>query len=222
MPTTTTDLIERLTADAAPVRRLRRPAWRALGWLAVAALLIAAITAAVGIRPGLILQFRDPVFALGRGAALATAITGALATFQLSVPDRSSRWLILPLPFAALWLGSMGYGCIADWLVEGPAGLQLGHSAACFRAILFTSLPLGVLLFAMVRHAGPVRPIATALTGGLALAAVAEGGMTLYHDVDASLMDILSHLFAVALVVALSTSGARTVFGWLAPRRLPS
>jgi hypothetical protein len=219
MPTTAA-LIDQLTANAIPVRRLRRPTWRALGWLAVAAVLIAAITAAVGIRPGLLLQFRDPMFALGRAAALATALTAALATFQLSVPDRSPWWLVLPLPFAALWLGAMGYGCIADWLVEGPAGLQLGHGADCFRTILLTSLPLGALLFVMVRHAGPVRPIATALTGGLALAAVAEGGMTLYHDVDATLMDILSHLFAIAVVVALSTSGARAVFRLLGPRRL--
>src|SRR5271163_2136350 len=129
MPTSTANLIERLTADAVPVRRLRRPTWRALGWLAVAALLIGVLTAAEGIRPGLGLLFRDPMFALGRAAALATAVTGALATFQLSVPDRSPRWLILPLPFAALWLGAMGYGCIADWLVEGPTGLQPGHGA---------------------------------------------------------------------------------------------
>jgi len=219
--TTTADLIERLTADAAPVRRLRRPAWRALGWLAVAALLIAAVTAVAGVRPGLLLQFRDPMFALGRAGALATALAGALATFELSLPDRSRWWLVLPLPFAALWLGAMGYGCFADWLVEGPAGLELGHGAACFKAILLTSLPLGALLFVMVRHAGPVRPIATALTAGLALAAVAEGGLTLYHDVDATLMDILVHLLAVAIVIGLSTSGARAVFRLLAPRRLP-
>jgi len=220
MPTTTAALIDQLTAAAAPVRRLRRPTWRALGWLAVAALVIAAITAVEGVRPGLLALFRDPVFALGRAAALATAITGALATFELSLPDRSPRWILLPMPFAALWFGSMGYGCIADWLVEGPAGLELGHSAACFKMILLTSLPLGALLFVMVRHAGPVRPTATALTGGLALAAVAEGGLTLYHDLNATLMDILVHLLAVAVVIALSTGGARSVFRLLAPRRI--
>ncbi|MEJ0067406.1 MAG: NrsF family protein [Pseudomonadota bacterium] len=164
------------------------------------------------------LEFRDPVFALGRAGALATAIAAALATFELSLPDRSPRWLALPMPFAALWLGTMGYGCIADWLEVGPAGLQLGHSAGCFKTILLTSLPLAAVLFVMVRHAGTVRPIATALAGGLALSAVAEGGMTLYHDVDATLMDVLIHLAAVAVVIGLSTAGARTVFRLLGPR----
>jgi len=217
--TSTSDLIERLSADAMPVRRLRPPAWRALGWLAIAALMIAVITAIEGVRPGLLAAFRDPVFALGRGAAVATAITGALATFELSLPDRAARWLLLPLPFAVLWLGSMGYGCLGEWLTRGAEGWRLGHGADCFETILLTSLPLGALLFAMVRHAGPVRPVATALSGGLTLAAIAEGGLTLYHDVNASLMDILAHLAAVAVVVGLSTSSARVVFRALAPRR---
>ncbi|MEJ0067407.1 MAG: hypothetical protein WDO24_00045 [Pseudomonadota bacterium] len=47
----TAALIEQLAASAIPVRRLRRPAWRTLGWLVIAAALIAAITAVCGIRP---------------------------------------------------------------------------------------------------------------------------------------------------------------------------
>ena len=213
----TGELIERLTADAAPVRRLRAPAWRALGWLAIAGALIGAITATVGMRPDLLAALRDPIFALGRAAALATALTGALATFELSLPDRAGRWLLLPLPFAALWLGTMGYGCLADVLVEGPAGIRLGGDP-CLRNILLMSLPLGAVLFVMVRHAGPVRPVATALAGGLTLAATVEGGMTLFHDIEASLTDLLAHLVAVAIVIALSTSGARPLFRLLGPR----
>ncbi|HUA55452.1 MAG TPA: NrsF family protein [Candidatus Sulfotelmatobacter sp.] len=214
----TGELIDRLARDARPVRRLRRPALRALAWLAVAALLVGVIASLEGIRPGLAQAFDDPRFAIGRVAALATAITAALAAFELSVPDRSSRWLWLPLPFAALWLGAMGAGCIADWLADGPSGLRLGHSADCFVAILTTSVPLGALLLVMVRHAGPVRPVATALAAGLALAAVGEGGLTLYHDVDATLMDLLIHLAAVAVVVALALSGSRALFRTITPR----
>jgi len=215
---TTPELIERLSADAAPVRRLRAPGWRALAWLAIASALIAVVTAIVGLRPGLLAALHDPVFALGRAAALATAVTGALATFELSLPDRAGRWLLLPLPFAALWLGTMGYGCLADLLVEGPAGLRFGGEP-CLRSIVLMSLPLGAVLFVMVRHAGPVRPVATALAGGLTLAAAAEGGLTLFHDVEASLTDLLAHLVAVAIVIGLSTSGARPLFRLLGPRR---
>jgi hypothetical protein len=217
MPTTA-DLIDRLATAARPVRRLAPPTVRALLWLAVAATFVGVAASIAGIRPGLAAEFDDPRFAIGRGAALATAITAALASFQLSVPDRSARWLWLPLPFAALWLGAMGVGCIADWLAEGPQGLTLGHSADCFVAILTTSVPLGALLLVMVRHAGPVRPVATALAAGLALAAVGEGGLTLYHDVDASLMDLLIHLAAIAVVIALALSGSRALYRAVAPR----
>ena len=217
MPTTA-ELIDRLTADARPVRRLRRPAIRALGWLGFALLFVAGITAMEGVRPGLLDLFRDPWFAVGRAAAVATAIAATLASFELSIADRSPRWIWLPLPFALVWLGTMGYGCVVDWLVEGERGLRLGHSAACFQAIMITSVPLGALLFAMVRHAGPVRPVATALAGGLALAAVAEAGLTLYHDVAATVMDLAIHLVAIAVVVGLTVTGARPLFGVLGPR----
>ena len=217
MPTTDA-LIDRLAAEARPVRRLKRPTVRALAWLVLAALFIGVVTAVVGVRPGLLALFRDPWFALGRAGALATAITAAIAAFQLSMPDRSARWLWLPLPFAAIWIAAMGEGCLADWLVEGERGLRVGESLECFRTIVLTSLPPGALLFVMVRHAGRVRPIATALAAGLALAALAEGGLTLYHDLDATLMDIAIHLVAVAVVIGLATSGARLLFRLLGPR----
>jgi hypothetical protein len=217
MPTTG-ELIDRLSADARPVRPLQRPALRALAWLALAALFIAAVAAIAGVRPGLIALFDDPWFALGRAGALATAVAGALAACELSVPDRSPRWIWLPVPFALIWLAGMGYGCVADWLIEGARGLRVGHSLDCFKTIVLTSLPPGIILFLMVRHAGRVRPIATAFAAGLALAALAEGGLTLYHDVDATLMDIVIHAVAVAVVVGLSLSGARGLFRLLGPR----
>ena len=211
MPTTA-EVIDRLAREARPVRRLRPPALRALVWLAAAAVVVGVIAALEGVRPELGERLRNPWYALSRAGAVATALTAALAAFELSIPDRAPRWLWLPVPFAALWLGSMGYGCIADWVIEGADGLALGHSADCFSAIVITSLPLGALLLVMVRHAGPVRPVATALAAGLALAAVAEGGLTLYHESEATLMDILFHLFGVAAVLALAQAGGRALF----------
>ncbi len=217
MPTTS-ELIDRLAREAGPVRRLRPPPVRALAWLVAAVIVIAVIAALEGIRPELAERLRNPWFAASRAGAVATAIAAALAAFELSIPDRAPRWLWLPVPFAALWLGSMGYGCIADWIVEGAQGLALGHSADCFTAIVITSLPLGALLLVMVRHAGPVRPVATALAAGLALAAVAEGGLTLYHESEATLMDILFHIAGVAAVLALAQAGGRALFRQVAPR----
>jgi hypothetical protein len=210
-------LIARLSADARPVRRLSAPGLRALVWLGAAALVIALVTAIEGLRPDLAERLGDPWFLISRGAAVLTAITAAIATFELSLPDRSPRWLWLSLPSAAVWLSCLGQGCVAAWLARGADALN-GPAAGCFTTILATSLPLGALLFAMVRHAGFVRPVATALTGGLALAAAAEAGLTLHHSAEIGLADLLGHLFAVAIVITLATAAARPIFRALGAR----
>lgn len=210
-------LIARLSADARPVRPLARPGLRVLVWLAAAVVVAAAATGIEGLRPDLAERLRDPWFMIGRGAAVLTAVTAALATFELSLPDRSPRWLWLPMPFALVWLSGLGVGCLDQWLTRGLV-VPPGTDGGCFVAIVATSVPLGVLLFAMVRHAGFVRPVTTALTGGLALAAAAEAGLTLHHGTDPGMLDILLHLVAVAVVVALAAGGARPIFRALAPR----
>ena len=87
----TGSLIDRLSAEARPVRRLAHPGLRALLWLAAAGVLIAIGTCIEGLRPDLADCVRQPGFLLGRCAAVATAITAAVATFELSLPDRSAR-----------------------------------------------------------------------------------------------------------------------------------
>jgi hypothetical protein len=208
----TAELIDSLAADGSAVRPIGRPFKRALAWLAAAAAVIAAMTAIMGIRPDLADELADPMFCVERAAALLTGVSAAIAAFRVSVPGRSLHWLWLPVPFAAVWIGGMGYGCVEDWALEGEAGLRLGRSYECLAAIMATSLPLGVMLLVMVRHAARVRRIPTAIAGGLALAATAEAGLTLYHQTDATLLDILIHLLGIAVVVGVSISASSRLF----------
>ena len=53
---TTPDLIESLVANAAPVRRLRPPVARAVGWLLFAALMLALLAISHEVRPDLALR----------------------------------------------------------------------------------------------------------------------------------------------------------------------
>jgi hypothetical protein len=212
MTPSTAELIDDLATDAEAVGSIAPPTRRTLLWLTAAALLIAALAGIFGLRPDLAQLLHDPMFDVGRSAALLTGIAAAIATFRVSVPGRSLAWLWLPMPFAPVWVGTMGYGCLLDWSMEGENGLQLGHSYECFIAILATSLPLGALLLFMVRHAARVSRIPTAIAGGIALAALTEAGLTLYHHVDATSMDILVHLAAIAIVVAVSIAGSARWF----------
>jgi hypothetical protein len=208
----TAQLIESLTARIEPVTPIASPGRRTVVWLLAAAVVIAGTTWVMGVRDDLAQEFSDCAFVLGCAAAVLTGLTAATAAFRVSVPGRSVAWLWLPMPFLVVWVGTMGYGCISDWIVEGENGLRLGRSYECLAAILVTSLPLGLLLLLMVRHAARVRRVPTAIAGGIALAAIAEAGLKLYHDAEATVMDLLIHLLGMSIVIAISIAASRGLF----------
>lgn len=211
-------LIEGLAAELHPVRRLRPPLVRALAWLGFAAAVVAAIVLWHGPRPDLVARFAHADVRLEWLGSTLTGILAAVATFHLSLPDRSARWALLPVPALALWLATLGYGCLLDWFAYGPDGLVPGVSLECLQSIVTTSIPLGLGLLLMVRHAGPVRPTLTATTGALAVAALAASGLSLYHHVDAAVMILVWHVGATALVVAVGHVAGPPLLRWIGPR----
>lgn len=198
-------LIGELAGDAKPVTRLRPPVVRAILWLIVALAAIAGLVSIYGLRPDLMETMREPGEMMSFGAAVATGIAATFAAFFLAVPGYSSRWSLLPLPVAVLWASGLGIGCYADWVRFGPEGISLGESYDCFQAIVLTSLALGVPLAFLLRHARMVRPVMTAAMGGLALSSLAAAALELFHRTDARIMDVVWHVAAVTLVVALSS-----------------
>lgn len=216
---TTEQLIGQLTAAAEPVTPLRPALLRALGWLVLAVAIVAGIVLSHGIRPDLARQFARPVMAAEWIGAVLTGVLAAIATFQVSLPGRSRRWLWLPVPGLALWLGALCLGCLADWFRDGSAALAVSPSWSCVQAILTTSLPLGLTLLVMVRHAGLVCPGATALVGGLAIAALSAAGLSLFHHIDTALMVLIWHGGAAALVVCAAWGFSERLFAWIGPAR---
>ena len=116
----TSDLIDALVDSVTPVRRLRPPFLRATLWLSLAAVVLGLLCIAHGVRPDISKRLRQPVFVVSMIGALATAILAALASFKLSLPDSSRWWLLLPLPALAVWVSTIGYGCLTDWVRMGP------------------------------------------------------------------------------------------------------
>jgi hypothetical protein len=195
-------LIERLAADAGPVRRLRPPLVRALQWLlAVAAIAAVAVIAFANI--DLFMErARDPKLAFELTGTVLTGILAVVAAFQLSLPDRSPAWALLPVPPLALWLASSGYNCYRHWITFGPDGWGLGESADCFRFIVLTSIPLGASLLWLLRRACPLNPTRVAVMGGLGVAALSAFVLQFFHPFDVTFMDLGVHLVAIAIVVS--------------------
>jgi hypothetical protein len=198
----TDDLIGRLTAELRPVRRLPPPGVRAALWIGFAVLVVAACVIVFGPRHDLMDRMARPHEVAQFAFTIATGVLAAIAAFELSLPDRSERWALLPLPTAILWVGSLGMGCLADMKRMGPEALDVGTSWGCLRFIVLMGVPLALSMVWMLRHAGPIRPVPVAALGGLAGAALSAAGLSLFHHLDAALMVLLWHGGSTILVVA--------------------
>ena len=214
----TPDLIESLVANAGPVRRLRPPVARAAGWLLFAALMLALLAVSHDVRPDLALRLRQPEFVIGVAASLATGVLAAIASFLLSIPDRSRAWLLLPLPALFVWVSTLGYGCLINWVSLQPGSLPFGEEAGCFALLVLTGVPLSLAMLIMLRHAALLAPTRVAISGGLAVAAVTATALSIFHNHDASAIILIWNFGTAVLLVALGGAFGSRMFSWVAQR----
>jgi len=212
----TPDLIERLAADARPVRAIHPPLVRTAGWLALAIGILLLLVVEHGLRPDLAEQLRKPSFLLGGIASAATGGLAAVGCLLGSLPDRSRRWLLLPLPTLLLWVSTIGYGCLTDWVSVNAGTLRMGEAVRCFATVLAVSVPLSVAMFAMLHHAARLRPKLVTMAAGLAVAAMTSTALMLLHQIDATIMILAWNLGMAALLVALECALGRRVLSRLA------
>ncbi len=214
----TSDLIDALVDSATPVRRLRPPLLRAALWIALAVGVLGLICIAQGVRSDISVRLRQPLFLASMIGALATAILAALASFKLSLPDRSRWWLLLPTPALAVWVSTIGYGCLTDWVTMSPDGVHMGEAVRCFATLLLTSVPLSITMLIMLRHAALLRPTVVSAAGGLAIAAMTSFALSLVHDLDATVMVLIWNLGVAALLSGLASAFGRPLLAWVAAR----
>ncbi len=218
----TPELIASLAADARPVRVIRSPLARTGGWLALAAGILLLLVVEHGLRPDLAEQLRKPAFLLGGTASAATGVLAAAGCLLGSLPDRSRRWLLLPLPTLLVWLSTIGYGCLTDWVSVDAGALRMGEAVRCFATVVAVSVPLSVAMFAMLRHAARLRPNLVTMTAGLAVAAMTSTALSLLHQIDATVMILAWNLGLAAVLVPLEGALGRRVLSRLARGSAPA
>lgn len=217
----TSELIDALVDSATPVRRLASPLRRTCVWLALAALLLALLCLIHGVRPDLSMRLEQPVFVVGMLGALATTVLAALASFKLNLPESRRWWLLLPLPALAIWVSTIGYGCLTDWVSMSPDGIRIGEAARCFATLVMTSAPLSVAMLIMLRYAAPLRPTVVSAVGGLAVAAMTSFALSLLHSLDATIMILIWNLGMAALIAGMASALGRPMLVWVAAHVLP-
>jgi hypothetical protein len=207
----TDKLIESLAARLQPVRPMRSPLLRALLWLAVAGTAGALLVMREGGASTFMQRIAVPRVAVESFATAITAITAVIAAFELSVPGRSPRWAIVPLPPFLLWVGASGLGCLQNGLSLHRADGFAGESPHCFAFIAAASVPLAAGLFWMLRRARPIAPLPVAALGTLGVAASAAFVLQFFHPFDVTLIDLTLHLSAIALVMLIGTLWRRSL-----------
>ncbi|SIT45717.1 conserved membrane hypothetical protein [Paraburkholderia ribeironis] len=216
--TRTSDLIDVLVADATPVRRLRPPAARAACWLLFAGLVMILVGIAHGVRADLALRLHQPIFVIGVAAALTTGVLAAVGAFIASVPGMSRRWLLLPTPACLVWVATIGFGCLTDWVSVGPEGMSLGETARCFATLVLVSVPLTLVMFIMLRHVARLSPAPVTMTGSLAVAALTAMVLSILHPLDATTMILAWNFGVTVLFLWLNGRYGQRLLTWVAQR----
>jgi hypothetical protein len=192
-------LIERLTAELTPVRRISGPLTRLAWWLLVSVPAAGLVAWAFGLRPDLAARLADRTFLVEEGAALLTALVGIYAALCAGLPDEPGWKVWLPMAPMALWLGLLGRQCVDVFLRLGPDGLSITSDAMCLPAIILGGLVPAIVIVMMLRRSGKFRTTHACLCGALGAAALGAAVLRLYHREDAAIMVIVWQLGSVAL-----------------------
>jgi hypothetical protein len=205
-------LISALAATLRPVRPLPPPALRTLFWLIIVAAIAAALAAFADVAAMWHRMTATPDMWLAGLGSIATMATAAFAAFEVSLPDRSRAWALLPLPAATLWVGASGLGCMRTYVLPGAHVASISETRDCLLFIIGLSVPLSAALLVMLRRAHSLAPSLTVAMAGLASAAAAATLLNFFHPFDAAAIDLAVHAGAVAIVVAaVSALGTRTL-----------
>jgi hypothetical protein len=210
----TDKLIERLAEHAGPVRPLSRPWMRTAAWLLLAIPYVALVVLVVSPRADLLAKAAQWRYLAEQLAAFTTGIAAATAAFATTIPGYDRRIVLVPAVPLAIWLGSLGEGCVQDWIRVGPDGLSLQPDWFCFPAIVLVGAVPAIAIAIMLRRGAPLTPHLTAALGGLAAAGLGNFGLRLFHPQDASLMVLVWQVGTVVILTALAAWAGRYLLNW--------
>jgi len=197
-------LISQLAERLEPVTPLRKPWLRAALWTVFATVIIALLAIFFGRRADIDHALHEAKFVMPLVGSWLTGLTAAIAAFEVSLPDRSRRWLWLPLAPVLIWSSGFAYGCLANW-VEIPEGADIAAGAKeCIATILLVSAALLIVLLPMLRRVKTLRPGLTAWLALLAVSGFADTGHLLVDTEQASLLALTINLVPALVLVPLA------------------
>lgn len=210
-------LREHLVSDLTPVRRVGPPWRQALAWFGLASV-VTAIIVALGDLPVILHKFMVvPDRWTAELGAFATATLAAVAAFQLSRPDRSPVWALLPAPALSLWVSASFVGSARLWPPPGFGHDEVMDAMLYPAWVIGFSVPMSLATFWLLRRGYTLFPKLTGAMAGLAVSSIAAAWMALVHPGEVPLFNLVVHAAAVLLVVVANRALGRL---WLS-RHVP-
>jgi hypothetical protein len=213
-PTSNTDqLIDRLVAQASPVRRLVDPQRRAALWTAMALVCIGIGVAHYGVRRDFAGEAALLPVLLRVALLAATMWLSVLAALRLAVPGEDqrawTRWW--PLVLLGVLISVVAAELVLVWVV-GEMGSPL-RAWTCVRKLKFVGAVPALGAMVLIRRAAPLDPVWAALLG--LVAAGAAGALTseLACPIRVPMHVMLWHILPIAVYATLGTAAV-----WLVVR----
>lgn len=212
----TDQLIERLVAEARPIRRLVDPSRRAALWVAIALVCVTFGVLHFGLRRDVGIAFQSLAFWLRIALLVSTMWLAVTMAFRLAVPGRDTRVWRRWWPMIAL--GALVALTAGDVVTSGLAGDALGSPLrgwTCLRKVAFVgAVPAALALF-LIHRTTPIEPQWAALLG--ILAAGAAGALTaeIACPIKSPLHILLWHAMPVVASIAVGLVAGSALLWWM-------
>lgn len=192
-------LIEKLGRGIRPVKRLRPTGWRVLAWLAAALPCAIAASFLVQRSPTDWSQPGAPWAVVQLLLAFLLGTLAILSAFNMSIAGRRHlSWKAL-LPIGVMWLGLS-----ISSIPHQPPLTADNDSVPCFIFLLVVSTPMMALMIASLRRSRSLHPVRSLAMAGLGIACLAVSLLAFCHPVHLHALDFVTHLAAIATIVALT------------------
>lgn len=211
----TEDLIQQLTSDLQPVRRLRPVAIRVVGWFVVATASLGLVMILMGVRRELGDAADRSDFAIEAVLLIVTALSAAVGALLVSIPGAERARLVRWLPIVAgiatvLW-------ALGELVMASAMGAPTGRLTFAWHCVYKTAsvaaIP-SVVLFVMIRRAAPLHAARAGFLAILATAAVGVLGANIICPNDRPLHMLLWHAAPLMLFAGLGAGLGTWLLRW--------
>lgn len=223
----TNSLIQQLATTSKPTRPLSNPWARMAVWLAISVPYILLVVLVMSPRGDILEKLGDSRFLIEQVAALATGISAAVAAFASTIPGYNKRYLLLPVFPFAVWLGTLGVGCLLDFSHHGLNGTTFHADWFCIPGIVIVGAIPGLAIALMLKRGAPLTPALSTALAGLAAAGIGDFGLRLFHPEDTGLVVLVWQFGTVFIISLLAGWSGQYFLSWRSRiaaenRRLPA